>query len=105
MPSCVSKARLFIKPADLIDGISRLNLTAAKSKQERDIISKVALGIPQNVRVCFQCGGKTGLARLPLPRGPQLRKDGNFCFNHWLTWEHQWERCICGGQWLKTILP
>ncbi|KIJ44742.1 hypothetical protein M422DRAFT_30219 [Sphaerobolus stellatus SS14] len=95
--SCVSKPQLFIKPGDLVDGISRLSVSA-KSK-ERDVISKAVLGLPEGTRTCLRCHGKTDLGHSKLPTTSKELKD----FSNWIMWEHQWARCICGGAWVKNI--
>lgn len=95
-PAAVSKPRLFIKPSELVDGISKLNLETAKMNQERDIVSKGVLGVPGAAKTCSRCNGKTETGRIPLPRGKQT---GSYA--SWAVWEHEWDRCICGGSWMK----
>ncbi|KAF8505026.1 hypothetical protein BU17DRAFT_71546 [Hysterangium stoloniferum] len=95
-PHVISKARLFIKPADLVDGISRLNLSATKAGQERDVVSKGILGIPNNMRTCVRCGGKTETMQSRLPPGRET-----IDYSCWAMWKHEWDRCICGGLWIK----
>ncbi|KAF8578251.1 hypothetical protein K439DRAFT_1417327 [Ramaria rubella] len=99
-PNAVSKPQLFIKSSDLVDGISKLNLSTHKVNQERDVISKGALGIPSTTRTCARCNGKTETGQLPPPLG---KETGNY--GSWAVWEHEWERCICGGMWIKQMAP
>jgi len=95
-PNVVSKAQLFIKPADLVDGISRLNLSATKAGQERDVVSKGILGMPNKMRTCVRCGGKTETGQSRLPRGRETAD-----YSSWAMWEYEWYRCVCGGLWIK----
>lgn len=93
-PTTVSKPRLFIDPSELVDGISKLNLETAKMHLERDVVSKGILGVPGGAWTCVRCRGKTE-GRTPWPpKGPST-------LSSWVVWENEWERCICGGVWMK----
>ncbi|KAF8481409.1 hypothetical protein JB92DRAFT_3038603 [Gautieria morchelliformis] len=96
-PTTVSKPRLFIKPSDLVDGISKLNLERGKMNKVRDVVSKGVLGTPGSARTCTRCGGKTEVGRTPLPRRANDITD----IGSWAAWEHGWKACICGGLWMK----
>ena len=99
-PTAVSKPRLFIKPSEFVDGISRLNLETSKMNKERDIVSKGVLGRPATARTCARCNGKTETGRASFPRSKTIDD-----FARWTVWEHEWRRCICGGAWEAGTAP
>lgn len=88
----VDKARLFIKPDDLVDGLLGLSLASAK-KLDRDVVSKGFLASGHSV-TCVRCNGRsepTFNATLQMQMA-----------NPWLLWEKSWQdRCVCGGLWMS----
>ncbi|KAH0583791.1 hypothetical protein H2248_009394 [Termitomyces sp. 'cryptogamus'] len=90
-PSILTKATLFIKPHELVDGLGNLSI-APKKDTDKDVISKKSINGIVASMICSQCKGKTALANdlsiggsVPLP---------------WRAWEKKWAiRCICGGRW------
>ncbi|KAG6899741.1 hypothetical protein C0993_007270 [Termitomyces sp. T159_Od127] len=92
-PSVLTKATLFIKPHDLVDGLG--NLSTVPKDADKDIISKnLLIGVVATMK-CSQCGGKTTLA-------DDLSSDGSIPLP-WRAWEKKWAvRCICGGRWKKA---
>lgn len=91
----VDKARLFLRPEDLVDSMLGLTLEAmahAKSPA-RDVITKGFLSGLREPMTCLRCNGKTeiptqsGSGRVSLP---------------WITWERSWAtHCVCGGLWIR----
>ncbi|KAI0748585.1 hypothetical protein C8Q80DRAFT_1103764 [Daedaleopsis nitida] len=100
----VDRARLFIKPADLSDGITRLALsepagTPAHGLRDKnvDVVKKNALWRNKPASVCVRCGGRSDVAleRRGGAEGPLSR---------WQTWEKSWQmRCVCGGMWSSAM--
>ena len=101
----IDRARLFIKPSDLIDGVTRLSvsepgLRAGKGK-DIDVVNKGLLlpRLPGNV--CLRCGGRSevgmeGAAAV----GMGVSAEGSV---RWQTWQKIWKwRCVCGGQWAQV---
>lgn len=92
----INRARLFIKPGDLVDGMNHLSLSDQHLKEkQRDVITKgLLLHLPPG-SVCIRCEGKseTNIA-------DHKAKGGSV---NWRIWERQWARkCICGGLWMKA---
>jgi hypothetical protein len=85
----LNKARLFIKPFELVDGMGRLSIDAPRKEKERDVISKAILPKRGLGLTCLRCGGQYEMQRSP----SSLR---------WYGWEKLWmKRCVCGGVWLR----
>lgn len=90
----IDKARLFIKPFELVDGIGRMSLDSPKKEKEKDVISKGTLVKHGASMTCLRCGGQTQITRLEVS-GP-----GHASL--WRSWEAKWrKRCICGGSWIE----
>ncbi|KAG6866975.1 hypothetical protein C0991_003891 [Blastosporella zonata] len=91
--SIVTKATLFIKPHDLVEGAGN----PSKKDNYKDVISKnILLGIATSM-TCLQCGGKTALAEV-------ITKGGSVS-SRWRAWEKKWRlRCICGGRWTSNMV-
>jgi len=88
----VDKARLFIKPDDLVDGLLGLSLASTK-KLDRDVVSKGFLASEQSV-TCVRCSGRS---EPPFNVTTQMQ-----VANSWLLWEKLWQdRCVCGGLWMS----
>ncbi|KAI0807750.1 hypothetical protein C8Q74DRAFT_1379221 [Fomes fomentarius] len=104
----IDRARLFIKPSDLSDGITRLTLsdpaagaqlTAWKDKNV-DVVKKIALlqRDKKTASVCVRCGGRS-----QVPSERKLGTEGSL--SRWQTWEKSWQlRCVCGGMWSASLL-
>src|SRR5882724_4398181 len=71
-----------------------------KGSQGRDVVSKGSFSIPlaDTARTYARCHGRTQTGNIPLPRGRDTRH-----FGGWAVWEKEWERCICGGLWVKEV--
>jgi len=101
----VDKPRLFIKPSDLIDGISKVSLTSNVQvtgvDKERDIISKGVLSRRGKELVCSRCGG--------ISEKKLSANTGNITGHiskKWDVWEKIWSfKCICGGLWQSAQTP
>lgn len=92
----VDKPRLFIKPSDLIDGISKVTLSTKNDSTtldlEKDVVSKGVLGKHGKRLVCLRCGGRSEKKEVRAIPGHVPAK--------WDIWERIWSsRCICGGLW------
>ncbi|KAI1794605.1 hypothetical protein LXA43DRAFT_1114337, partial [Ganoderma leucocontextum] len=99
----IDRARLFIKPIELSDGVARLALsepsvgTQAGSQKDKntDVVKKGALArnVNRQASVCVRCGGRSDV--------PAERKMGmESALGRWQTWEKSWQlRCVCGGLW------
>ncbi|TFK30004.1 hypothetical protein FA15DRAFT_663326 [Coprinopsis marcescibilis] len=78
------KVHLFIQPQDLVDGLSRLSVTAPAKGNDLDIITKDVL--KDYKVICVRCGGR---------HDSELRNAGR-----WPFFEKRWKtRCVCGGVW------
>jgi hypothetical protein len=92
----VDKPRLFIKPSDLVDGVSKMSLSSNDhlpgAGKDRNVVSKSLLGRHGKELVCLRCTGrseKEGAGSI-----------GGHISLRWTAWEKNWSsRCICGGQW------
>lgn len=106
----IDRARLFIKPAELSDGVARLALSdlapdiPASSQKDKntDVVKKGALVRNENQQpasVCVRCGGRSDV--------PVERKMGmENALGRWQTWEKSWQlRCVCGGLWAESKKP
>ena len=92
-PTILNKATLFIKPFELVDGVSRLCIGSQKKETESDVVNKGVLSSRGSTDICLRCGGVTEIVKdatsIKLP-------------SLWRTWEKRWMlRCICGGSWLS----
>lgn len=90
--AAVDKPKLFLKPADLVDGIVRLSLETHK-KDNRDVISKGLL-LDKTLKVsCIRCSGMSSV-----PVNEAQNAGGRL--PRWRLWEKGWENhCICWGLW------
>ncbi|KZT28426.1 hypothetical protein NEOLEDRAFT_1058289 [Neolentinus lepideus HHB14362 ss-1] len=89
----VDKPRLFIKPSNLLHGLTKMSITDTDPKEkERDVLTKGVLS-NHGARVrCVRCDGLSEAAR-PLHNMGQLS-------DRWRAWEGTWSlHCICGGLW------
>lgn len=95
-PSHVDKPRLFIKSAELVDGLSRMSIEDRPRKaNDEDVVSKSSLARHGTVSECMRCGGRTTLG------GKSDLVDRNHIPLCWGVWERIWAiQCICGGSWL-----
>jgi hypothetical protein len=92
--NALDKSMLFIKPADLIDGVQQLSLTSEKKESEIDVILKKPLANQTPESVCVRCGGASLL-------GTDLFKPDVAI--KWRMWERmQMPRCICYGFSMKA---
>ena len=91
----VNRARLFIKPGDLVDGVARLALVDQHLKdKQRDVVSKGLLLHPSLSSLCVCCEGRS-----EINLGDLATRTGS---KKWRTWSRAGEhRCICGGSWWK----
>jgi Mediator complex subunit 16 len=91
--SILNKPLLFIKPDDLVDGVTHLSLNSKPDKAE-DVVSKRILNGQGPTLSCLRCGGKSEIGRV---------FDGGKSSLRWWTWEKMWMAyCICGGSWLNN---
>ncbi|KAI0928422.1 hypothetical protein AcV5_005998 [Taiwanofungus camphoratus] len=92
----IHRPRLFLKPADLTDGVSRLSLTDQHNREkDRDVVSKGLLLNHMLEVICVRCGGKSEVGR----------KEGYIkdISVQWCAWEKTWAwLCVCGGSWVRT---
>ncbi|KAI0362401.1 hypothetical protein OH77DRAFT_1500103 [Trametes cingulata] len=91
----IDRARLFIKPSDLVDGVTRLSMSEpgprAKGK-DTDVVNKGLLMPRQPGIVCLRCGGRSEVAMGSVA--------GTETSVRWQTWQRAWRwQCVCGGQW------
>ncbi|KAH9951450.1 hypothetical protein B0H21DRAFT_719063 [Amylocystis lapponica] len=95
----IDRPRLFIKAADLVDGVTRMSVSEHLAKEkDTDVVSKGRLLGHTAVVVCVRCGGKSGV--LPLPDDWRSLREANI---RWRTWESTWVmKCVCGGSWART---
>ena len=95
----IDRARLFVKPAELTDGLSRLALTDRqvggpfRTDAKMDVVRKGLQWHRPDVAVCVRCGGRSDVV--------SERKLGfEIALSRWQTWEKTWQlRCVCGGLW------
>jgi len=91
--SVVDKTLLFIKPSDLVDGVSQ-QIFDGRKDWVKDVVSKGNFGGRRQFVECVRCGGKSeiGAAAANMP--------GHSSFS-WRAWEKMWTKhCICGGSWI-----
>jgi hypothetical protein len=93
--SVIDKGRLFVKPSDLVCGISpSWSLSARQRKPPaKDVVSKSLLvKLRKPDLVCMRCGGRSEV-------GGEGAVAGHISLR-WRAWEKMWTlRCICGGYW------
>jgi hypothetical protein len=95
-PTILNKAALFIKPFDLVDGVTRLCIGNQLKETERDVVTKGVLGNRGSTDTCLRCGGVTEVVKDALSQATAIKPS-----SRWRTWEKMWIlRCICGGSWL-----
>ncbi|KAL1747551.1 hypothetical protein HDZ31DRAFT_61174 [Schizophyllum fasciatum] len=113
----LDKMRLFIRPADLVDGMGSMSLTGfdasslddagtplpesssgssgMRKDRDRDVVTKAPLGQQPGGLVCLRCGGRSDL--------PSDLEDKAIACQGWRIWEGRWAReCICGGAWISA---
>lgn len=95
----VDRARLFIKPSDFVDGVSRLSISEPSSRSNKgkdvDVVSKGLLLPRQPGHVCLRCGGRSEAA---VETGT-----GSEQSVRWQFWQKAWRwRCVCGGPWMHV---
>ena len=91
------RARLFVKPADLSDGLARMVLAGGGAPGPKDantdVVRRGAQWHRPDSGVCVRCGGRSDVVA--------ERKSGfEPALNRWQAWEKGWQmRCVCGGLW------
>ena len=97
-PTILNKATLFIKPFDLVDGVTRLSIGSQQKETEKDVVTKGVLFSRGSIDTCLRCGGVTEVVRDALSQATPMKSP-----SRWRTWERMWMlRCICGGSWLTS---
>ncbi|THU88421.1 hypothetical protein K435DRAFT_842205 [Dendrothele bispora CBS 962.96] len=82
------KARLFIKPSELIDGAPQ---PMNKKEKIRDVVLKGVVLHRVPSMSCLRCGGRSELGKEP---GVRFR-----------VWDKMWSRrCICAGEWSTAVV-
>ena len=96
-PTILNKATLFIKPFDLVDGVSRLCIGSQRKETERDVVTKGVLFSRASTDICLRCGGVTEVVKDAISQATSIKPP-----SRWRTWENMWMlSCICGGSWLS----
>ena len=96
-PTILNKATLFIKPSDLVDGVTRLSIGSQRKETERDVVTKGVLSRGPT-DTCLRCGGVTEVVKDSLLQVTTMKLQ-----SRWRTWEKTWTlHCICGGSWLTA---
>lgn len=91
----IEKTKLFIKPDDLVDGVTRMTLTD-QPKRSVDVVTKRALSSHGPSFLCVRCGGKSEI-------GGDGKVAGHISLR-WKVWEKIWaSRCVCGGAWTSPM--
>ncbi|KAF8651459.1 hypothetical protein AX16_004758 [Volvariella volvacea WC 439] len=86
----LDKATLFLKPAELVDGMSRMSIGSQRHERIKDVVTRGSLPDYPTHSTCLRCGGKTE---------EDLTGDRER-LTRWKAWERLWTlRCICGGPW------
>src|ERR1700722_2175215 len=89
----VDKARLIIRPMDLVDKGSQLSVLKSNGEGGRDVVAKCLLSKQSPKVTCLRCGGKSEVGR-----------DAGHISFRWRMWEKMWAtRCVCGGRWLTQF--
>ncbi|KAJ3490206.1 hypothetical protein NLI96_g1591 [Meripilus lineatus] len=82
----IEKTKLFIKPDDLVDGVTRMTLTD-QPKRSVDVVTKRALSSHGPSFLCVRCGGKSEI-------GGDGKVAGHISLR-WKVWEKIWaSRCL-----------
>lgn len=93
--SIIDRPKLFIKPSELVDGVTRLSIAERLKDRDTDVVSKDLLLNPGLDVVCMRCGGRSEV-------GGSGQVAGHISQN-WRAWEMTWaSRCICGGGWMRV---
>lgn len=89
--SAINKPRLFIKPADLVDGFVSLSISEPPQKEQgRDIVTKGLLMKCGVWLTCLRCGHHSDVSG-------EVGVDVSLA---WRSWERTWmSECVCGGVW------
>ncbi|KAH6918502.1 hypothetical protein BKA70DRAFT_1247385 [Coprinopsis sp. MPI-PUGE-AT-0042] len=88
-PTLLDKARLFVEPYDLLDGVARMSEGHKLKGKDIDIVTKQSLH-NKTQWLCIRCEGRRRSA-FQSPAGPSPK---------WKAWEKKFRtRCICGGAW------
>lgn len=93
--SAVDKARIFIKPSDLVHSTPRFPIGDWHQKAtEKDVISKGLFLRHGPRRTCLRCGGES-----------ESGGDPERLNSRWAAWDKRWiRRCLCGGNWIGRSL-
>ncbi|GJE87143.1 hypothetical protein PsYK624_032260 [Phanerochaete sordida] len=92
--SIIDRPKLFIKPSELVDGVTRLSLSDRLKDRDTDVVSKGLLLHPGLDVVCMRCGGRSEVG--------SSQVTGHVSQN-WRAWEQTWaSRCVCGGGWMRV---
>ncbi|EKM55338.1 uncharacterized protein PHACADRAFT_255893 [Phanerochaete carnosa HHB-10118-sp] len=95
--SIIDRPKLFIKPSELVDGVTRLSLTDRLKDRDTDVVSKGLLIHPGLDFVCTRCGGRSETG------GPS--EVAGHVSQNWSAWEQTWtSRCVCGGGWMRVAV-
>ncbi|TBU35719.1 hypothetical protein BD311DRAFT_783359 [Dichomitus squalens] len=101
----IDRARLFIKPTELTDGVARLALSepsagaqsASLREKNTDVVKKSTLVRNKAASVCVRCGGRSDVAM-----GRKMGMES--ALSRWQAWEKNWQlRCVCGGLWSSGL--
>ena len=93
----IDRAKLFIKPSELADSLSRLSVLDKAREKDPDVVSKGLLLHRSAGIVCVRCGGRSEMGSVTGAVGHVSAR--------WKAWEMMWaSRCICGGAWIRTLL-
>ncbi|KAF4615030.1 hypothetical protein D9613_003116 [Agrocybe pediades] len=95
----INKSALFIKPSDLMDGLTQLPGHTSKKADEKDVVSKAPISMKGPTDLCIRCGGKTVTSQ------NAYTTSANF-LSKWRVFETMWQlRCVCGGRWSLSVPP
>lgn len=89
----INRPKLFLKPSELLDGVSRLSISEPIKDRDIDVVSKgLLLHRGANI-VCTRCGGQSEVGGDGREGHPS---------KSWEAWERTWaSRCVCGGAWMR----
>lgn len=94
--SIIDRPKLFLKPSELVDGLTRMSLTERPKDRDIDVVSKGLLLHPGLDVVCMRCGGRSEVSGSGQVAGHVSQS--------WSAWESTWgSRCICGGRWMRVL--
>ncbi|KAF9454558.1 hypothetical protein P691DRAFT_770453 [Macrolepiota fuliginosa MF-IS2] len=92
-PNTLNKAALFIKPGDLVGGVTNLSIGTQKKYRDEDVVTKGVVMTQEPHLTCSRCGGVSNV-EFDL-QSPEHVSD------RWRIWEKMWAlRCVCGGSWV-----